>query len=135
MHITFTHDEDGTDVDIVCDFIAHTNGTGCWSTAEKAVRVTGLSIYIYEDESGDLGIYYDEDTWNDDKDGLIYTDELFLQEVQEQLATIAGLADVADSFDYSEQGMQDDGRVSCDAGYKLVTRLRELIAADNALQK
>jgi hypothetical protein len=135
MKLTFTHCEDGFNADIECDFIARTGGTGLWGKAQKGVRVTSVGVFIGTGEGewvvGDIGIYYDEATWNNEVDGLIYTDKQFLQEVQEQLKAVLG--GVADDFSYSEQGMQDDGRVSCDIGETLEEYLRaEAIKAQAA---
>ena len=139
MSITFEQnkDMDGFFVTIACNFVANTGGLGDWSTAKKAVLVEDITVFISntgvdEDDGaydGDIGINYDEATWDDSVDGLIYTDELFLKQVQAELAKIASIADVANDFSYSEQGMQDDGRVSCDMGDRLVERLRKLAIA------
>jgi hypothetical protein len=64
---------------------------------------------------GDLAVNYTEDTWLNDAYGLIYTDSLFLQQVKEFLINAGFNADAVNDITYSEQGMQDDERVSCDA--------------------
>ena len=130
MSITFVKQEDGFSVTIACNFVAHTDGKGYWSTAKKAVLVENITVFVGDGSedayNSDIGINYDEATWDNDVDGLIYTDKLFLKEVQAELAKIASIADVADDFEYSEQGMQDDGRVSCDMGDMLAERLLKL---------
>jgi hypothetical protein len=68
-------------------------------------------------------VLYNEATWDNSVDGLIYTDSAFLEQVQAKLfealqqlnIDTATAKEVAYSVSYSEQGMQDDGRVSLDA--------------------
>jgi hypothetical protein len=102
--------------------ILHTDGKrGLWSDVAKAIRITDMQLgtgTIWEGDTldeafGELRVYFDTDTWDTSKDGLIYTDRLFIKELQEFL-NAHGLpgADVC----YSEQGMQGDDYVSLDAG-------------------
>ena len=103
--------------------ILHTNGKGLWSDVAKAVRITDMVLErgtIWDGETineafGEFRVYFDTDTWDTNKDGLIYTDRLFEKELREFLDT-HGLPgkDVC----YSEQGMQGDDYVSLDAGGK-----------------
>lgn len=120
-----THNDNNANAD-TCDSIAtlHTNGTGYWSTAVKAVRVTELRVnYINKaHDFGELCVLFNTDDWCAVKDGLIYTDSLFLQELR-HLITEMGYA--GDDVGYSEQGMQGDNYVSCDVG-------EEFIASYNA---
>ena len=77
---------------------------------------------VFGDEHGVLGLivlcggwicqYFDTASWNVDTDGLIYTDRLFLLQLQMFLDEHFGSADVS----YSEQGMQGDNFVSLDVG-------------------
>ena len=66
-----------------------------------------------EKEFGELCVHFNSDDWRVDKHGLIYTDSTFMEGLQKYLTEI-GLdgSDVS----YSEQGMQGDNYVSCDAG-------------------
>lgn len=93
----------------------HTDGSGYWSATAKAVNVTGIYVpYIAENaDFGELCVYFNTDAWDVDNDGLIYTDEQFMQELQDMLAQM-GLD--ASDVSYSEQGMQGDDYVSCDVG-------------------
>ena len=103
--------------------ILHTNGKGLWSDVAKAVRITDMVLErgtIWDGETineafGEFRVYFDTDTWDTNKDGLIYTDRLFEKELREFLDA-HGLPgkDVC----YSEQGMQGDDYVSLDAGGK-----------------
>lgn len=92
-----------------------TMGDGYWSEVSKAVKCTKLAVpYVDDDEEfGELCVYFDKGTWDVRKDGLIYTDSLFLTMLRERLTELgfAG-ADV----DYSEQGMQGNDYVSLDVG-------------------
>ena len=122
--------------------VYETAGDGYWSDAIKKVRVTEMGIYIANDEEygdGDFYVLYDEATWNNDEDGLIYTDSAFIANVQDKMRDELlkmGVDDdtaneLAGDISYSEQGMQDDGRVSCDA-YALANFLRSYYAKELA---
>lgn len=100
-----------------------TNGTGYWSNVKKKVTITDMvteqSDFDYvigvsdNPEFGELMVYFDTDTWDVKKDGLIYTDKQFLKDLRAFLDN-HGLpgADVH----YSEQGMQGNDYVSLDVG-------------------
>ena len=92
----------------------NTNGTGYWSRAQKTVSIVDMRIGYMADEKdfGELCVYFDEATWDVDTDGLIYTDSLFLAQLQ-QFLVAHGLSD---KVNYSEQGMQGDDYVSLDVG-------------------
>ena len=89
----------------------HTNGRGYWSNKARAVETTKLVLAYTNDELdfGELRVYFNTDTWDTDKHGLIYTDKQFARELNAFLLT-QGLA----TADYSEQGMQGDNYVSLD---------------------
>jgi hypothetical protein len=94
-----------------------TGGNGLWSIMAKPVTIKGMTIpKVRVDANGkyaELRIYFDTQTWDTAKDGLIYTDKKFLAEAKEYL-TRAGY-DVSD-LTYSEQGKQGDDFVSFDVG-------------------
>lgn len=95
-----------------------TSGDGYWSNVVKDVFVNSISMFIVNDADegdGDLAISFAEETWDNDVDGLIYTDTAFLQQVKQFLIDNGFNADAVNAITYSEQGMQDYGRVSCDA--------------------
>ena len=99
----------------------NTDGKGLWSRQSKPVTVTGIDCIItkMEDEDrlfGELMVRFDTVSWNTDKDGLIYTDDLFLQELQTFLKSQGFTVEASDDVSYSEQGMQGDEYVSLDAG-------------------
>ena len=129
---------EGVEFNIACDEVYTTSGDGYWSDVVKNVRVTSMGVYISlegNDEDGysdgDFYVCYDEATWDNSVDGLIYTDSAFIANVRDKVRDVLAQLnvdyDVANELvadlDYSEQGMQDDGRVSCDA-YALVDYLR-----------
>lgn len=108
------------------EVILHTDGKrGLWSNVAKAIRITDMKIGYIDDEFepgqtpefSELRIYFDTDTWDVSEDGLIYTDRQFLKELREFLDQ-HGL--VGKDVSYSEQGMQGDDYVSCDAGEKFL---------------
>lgn len=94
--------------------VLETAGDGYWSDVAKSVNVTKINVgYVNDEEDfGELCVYFDKQ-WDVRKDGLIYTDSLFLVMLREKLneCGFAG-ADV----DYSEQGMQGTNYVSLDVG-------------------
>lgn len=101
--------------------IFNTNGQGLWSREIRAVTITdiklmpGLKWRGEKSIFGELRVYFDTETWDTGKDGLIYTDRGWLKELRAFLKQ-HGLPGT--DVEYSEQGMQGDDYVSCDAGTK-----------------
>lgn len=93
----------------------HTAGDGWWSDASRAVEVKRLNVAYINNEAdfGELRVYFDTATWDVDDLGLIYTDNLFLEELRDVL-NAAGFA--GHDVEYSEQGMQGRNYVSLDVG-------------------
>jgi hypothetical protein len=93
----------------------HTAGDGYWSRKQTAVEITHLQLAYTNDELdfGELRVYFNTATWDVNKDGLIYTDSLFLEDLQ---LTLDALGFDTSDLSYSEQGMQGDTYVSCDVG-------------------
>lgn len=102
--------------------VFHTAGNGLWSEDERAVRITNIELGTgIEDGNkifGELRVYFDLRTWDTEKHGLIYTDRLFMREMREFL-DLHGLP--GKDVSYSEQGMQGEDYVSCDAGTEFYT--------------
>ena len=96
----------------------HTKGDGYWSNVQRAVKITALSIgYVNDEEDfGELRVFFNRNTWNPERHGLIYTDSLFQRELREFLKGMGLAKDV----NYSEQGMQGDNYVSLDVGKKFI---------------
>jgi hypothetical protein len=100
--------------------VLNTSGDGYWSSVINAqVRVTDMKLGYVSDELdfGELRVYFDTESWDVNKHGLIYTDSLFMRQLREFL-TQHGL--VGKDVSYSEQGMQGDNYVSCDIGKKFL---------------
>jgi hypothetical protein len=113
--------EDGFNFEIVVNKTFTTAGDGLWSNVVKDVFVESISMFISTVNNegdfydGDLAINYTEATWDNDVDGLIYTDRAFIAQVQAFLINAGFDNEAVNSISYSEQGMQEDERVSCDA--------------------
>ena len=98
------------------------DGSGLWRAESGATaEITGLEVPYVNDESsfGELRVFFNAESptgWDVSKDGLIYTDEGFLEELRfllvKQGFSVAATKDV----DYSEQGMQGEDYVSLDVG-------------------
>jgi hypothetical protein len=97
----------------------NTNGNGYWSRKATAVEITALQLSYTNDEMsfGELRVRFNTNTWDVNKDGLIYTDKQFMRELKE-LLTAKGFD--ASDVSYSEQGMQGDAYVSCDVGERFI---------------
>lgn len=93
--------------------VLNTVGDGYWSNVAKAVRITDITLSWATDERdfGELCVYFNTDDWDIERDGLIYTDSKFLQELRNFL-TDCGLTGYG--VQYSEQGMQGEDYVSLD---------------------
>jgi len=106
--------------------ILNTDGRGLWSRVAKPVVITEVECFItkMEDEDdlfGELCVRFDLASWNTDKHGLIYTDDLFLKELRNFLLSQGFTAESVNDVSYSEQGMQGDDFVSLDAGNEFCT--------------
>ena len=110
--------------EIPFEFNLDTDGTGYWTAKEKEVKTTKLELAYEEDLKsddklfGELRIYFDTKTWDPRFDGLIYTDEQFMDDLRGCLEVL-GLDDA--DVCYSEQGMQGNDYVSCDVGEQFIT--------------
>lgn len=107
--------------------ILSTSGDGYWSNVATSVPVTHLDLVRYDDDDhGELRVFFDTQTWDIDRDGLIYTDSLFLHELRHLLVGQLGLSS---DVGYSEQGMQGDDYVSLDAGSEFVAKWLSRVGA------
>ncbi len=95
--------------------IFSTYGNGYWSRAVKAVEIVDMQVSYCNEEKdfGELRVYFNTETWDVTKDGLIYTDSGFITDLRNFL-TMHGLDNL--DVEYSEQGMQGDDYVSLDIG-------------------
>jgi len=91
-----------------------TAGDGYWSRAQKSVEIVDMRVPYINDEGdfGELRVYFNTDTWDVNKDGLIYTDSGFYADLQAFIKQQGLVVDLC----YSEQGMQGDDYVSLDVG-------------------
>ena len=69
--------------------VFNTAGDGCWSRTAKAVEIVDMQMgYVAGDKDfGELCVYFNTATWDVDKDGLIYTDSAFLEQLNNFLET------------------------------------------------
>jgi len=136
-----TKTEDGFMLNIAVNKVFTTCGDGYWSDVAKEVFVTDIGMFVSTNNEADAGeeamycdgdmyALYDEATWDNSVDGLIYTDSAFLEQVRTALIAGGVSIEAAEAVTYSEQGMQDDGRVSMDA-YEVAdyVRARMLVTA------
>jgi hypothetical protein len=121
-----TKTEDGFMLNITVNKVFTTCGDGYWSDVAKEVFVTDVGMFVSTNNEADAGeeamycdgdmyVLYDEATWDNSVDGLIYTDSAFLEQVRTALIKGGVSIEAAEAVTYSEQGMQDEGRVSLDA--------------------
>lgn len=121
-----TREADGYLLNITVNKMFKVAGDGYWSNTAKDVFVTDIGMFVSTQNDADEGeeaMYCDGDmyalttaeTWNEEELGLIYTDSAFLACVQEELIKAGISIEAAEAVSYSEQGMQDEGRVSLDA--------------------
>ncbi len=116
--------------------VFNTDGSGYWSREAKAVEITDMKLgYLDEEfsedgapEFGELRVYFNTDTWDVNKDGLIYTDGLFKQELQRFIKAQGLVVDIS----YSEQGMQGDDYVSLDVGAEFLASWSKKFGVDFA---
>ena len=118
--------DEGFELNITVDKFFTVCGDGYWSNTAKEVFVTAITMFINVDKEegdGDLAVLTTAETWNEEELGLIYTDSAFLECVRTELIKAGISVEAAEAVTYSEQGMQDEGRVSCDA-YELADYVR-----------
>jgi hypothetical protein len=121
-----THEDGGFTFNVTVNKFFTVCGDGLWSNTAKEVFVTDIGMFVStqnEADEGEAAEYYDGDmyalttaeTWNESELGLIYTDSAFLECVRAELIKAGISVEAAEAVQYSEQGMQDEGRVSMDA--------------------
>ena len=122
--------DEGFELSITVNKFFTVCGDGYWSNTAKEVFVTAITMFINADKEegdGDLAVLTTAETWNEEELGLIYTDSAFLECVRTELIKAGISIEAAEAVTYSEQGMQDEGRVSCDA-YELADYVRARMA-------
>ena len=94
--------------------IFNTSGDGYWSSVQTAVEIVDMQVTYCDEykEFGELRVYFNPNTWDVNKDGLIYTDKQFKIDLMQFIKQHGLVVDLC----YSEQGMQGDDYVSFDIG-------------------
>ena len=113
-----TREADGFTLNITVNKMFTVAGDGLWSDTAKDVFVTDIGMFVNanaDEGDGDMYALTTAETWNEEELGLIYTDSAFLACVQKELIKAGISIEAAEAVTYSEQGMQDEGRVSLDA--------------------
>ena len=102
--------------------VFNTDGSGYWSTEAKAVEIVDMRLgYVSDEEDfAELCVYFNTDTWDVEKDGLIYTDRQFKNELNAFLLA-QGLCEA----EYSEQGMQGEDYVSLDVEEEFLQKWKQ----------
>lgn len=114
-----------------------TAGDGYWSSKKKKLNHSKAELitYSFDKNLGELRIYFSNKEWKTDNDGLIYTDNKWLDCLRSSLVSFGFAADEANDVDYSEQGMQGSDYVSLDAGETFTNAVRyKLYKNDGALR-
>lgn len=79
------------------------------------------------DKSGCLTVVFDTAYWNISKNGLIYTDTLWLEKLKEFLQENGFSAAAVTDVDYSEQGRQGYDFVDLDIGSAFINELDPIV--------
>lgn len=95
-------------------FSVSTSGTGLWSKTIKPVTITKVEIETDPEIDHLVSVYFDTKTWNPKQDGLIYSDEPFLESLRKHLMSDPDWKSVRDwsQLVYTEQGMQGKDFIS-----------------------
>lgn len=105
----------------------NTGGSGYWSRAKKPVEVEKIEFHKYSGGTyGEARVWFSEDSWNVNEDGLIYTDRLWIKEFRSYLKNKGFSQAAIDNIGYSEQGMQGELYVSLDFGQVFFNELDPL---------
>jgi hypothetical protein len=94
-------------------FYCTTSGDGYWSEVEnRKVKVTDIYPEVVWDKYITFRADFDTKNWKVNRDGLIYTDSRWLREFRQNLIKLGLPKNIANSIDYTEQGMQGNSDVS-----------------------
>lgn len=106
----------------------HTSGSGLWSDTSKAVQVLRVELAYVNDECdfGELRAYFNTGTWDCNEDGLIYTDEVWINEFRALMRSLGFTRNAVNDITYSEQGMQGDNFVSMDIGEEFLREVEPM---------
>lgn len=106
----------------------HTCGTGHWSQAVKGVQVLRIELAYTNDEGdfGELRAYFNTGTWDVVRDGLIYTDPVWIGEFRALMRSLGFTRNAVNDINYSEQGMQGADNVSMDVGAEFMREVEPM---------
>lgn len=93
-------------------FYCQTYGNGFWSDVEKKVKVTKIAPDTVWPGYITFKAFFNKSDWNTNKHGLIYTDSNWIRDFRKNLIKLGISPKIANSIDYTEQGMQGDNYVS-----------------------
>ena len=91
-----------------------TGGNGLWSGKKTSVYLTHMVESVWGVDGYE--VYFDTKTWDVRKDGLIYTDETFLNNLKAILIDRGYTPSGVKELSYTEQGMQGEDFVSIETG-------------------
>jgi hypothetical protein len=106
-------------LDMNAPIVCMTGGDGIWSSVKKNVRIMHVKIHtlLPEFKSGLMNAYFDTKLWNVNEDGLVYTDDAWLNAFRAALHDRHGIPlDIVQTISYTEQGMQGWDYVSLEFG-------------------
>ena len=134
--MTFIRQESFTILTPKTPMLCMTKGDGYWSNASP----TTVTISKVEMEVGEayvdlynygvflpiyLKAFFPKKSWNTDKQGLIYTDSLWLKNFRVEFKIrFPALAWLASKIDYTEQGMQGDNFVSLSSHLESMAQIK-----------
>ena len=116
--------------------LCQTKGDGYWShTIPTTVSISKIELEVgkaYVDLYNYrpflpiyMKAYFPKKSWNTEKQGLIYTDSLWIKNFREQFKVrFPAMAWMAGKIDYTEQGMQGSNYVSMNAHLDTMTQLK-----------
>lgn len=107
----------------------HTDGSSLWAeNIPRTVRVTEVFLGGVDDEGswGELCARFDTRDWDSDNDGLIYTDNRWIEEFRALMRTLGFSPLAVEDIHYSEQGMQGEDYVSMDVGSAFLNEVEPL---------
>lgn len=111
----------------------HTDGSGLWSKQAKPVEIINAILCVYDNDGstwGHLRVYFNINDWDVSKDGLIYTDKLWLSQLKSYLIGLDFSKQSLEKLVYSEQGMQGSDYVDLDVDYLFIKQASKLKCFD-----
>ena len=108
-----------------------TNGSGYWSrklvlVKHKLIELISRSWQgVWPENHFSLNVYFEKDCWSVCEDGLIYTDESWLNDLKENFNKLG--FEHTDKICYSEQGMQGNDYVNLDIQESFAKEFFELL--------